>query len=249
MIAYFLVIGSVNAENQTGIVNHEPGAPLLEAKVDNDTYTAVCLNHEKKYPHNTPYKITNDTENVSTHVKNIIIKYYRENNTNDYNNLIQCAVWSAVEGKFSVYGFMNLEERAICLQMYNDQTGVVGNTYTDENGIKYIFTLKYGIPETDYSKQNVLLFSYITETEDTPEPDMNKTNTNITNGTVTPKDPNEPKNLVSSGNTREVKNPIASGNTREVKNQWVSKMKTTGIPIISLLLVLLSSLGFIIRRK
>ena len=278
VIAGFLVIGSVNAENQKGIINHKPNAPLLEAQIDNNTYYGVCLNHEKEYPKNTEYTITNGAGNTSDHVKNIIIKYYRENNTDRYNSLIQYAVWGSINGKPTVYMGMTQEEKVICLQMYNNQTGVVGNTYTDENGIKYIFTFKYGTPLKDFERQNALIFSYITEIEEIPNDSNNETINDTINDTIDdtiddpiddPYEGNLNKNIrtISSGdsikgnpnnNNYTVTNDdpkeknekaVTPVDPSEPKNNALASMKTTGMSIIAVLLMLLSSLGFVIRKK
>jgi len=263
VIAYFLVIGSVNAEDQTGIINHKDGAPLLEAQIDNETYYGVCLDHDKKYAYNTTYKITNNSGNTSDHVKNIIIKYYRENNTDRYNSLIQYTVWSSIKGEPIIFVGMTAEEVGICLQMYNDQTGVVGNTYTDENGVKYIFTFNYATPTTDTTRQNVLLFSYVTEIEENPNPQDPNTN----NQTIVPKepedpinpvDPREPEDSINPSESKKLVTPMDPNESKkslnyldplESKNHAIASMKTTGMPILAVLLVLLSSLGFVIRKN
>jgi len=244
IVIYFLSIGFLNAEPQTGIINHETNTPLLEAEIDDNTYYGVCLNNDKHYPENTEYIITNGAGNTSEHVKNIIIKYYRENNTDRYNSLIQFTVWSSIRGQPTVYGFMTEEEIAISLQMYNDQRGVVGNTYTDENGITYIFAFKYGTPLTDTTRQDALLFSYITE--EIQNSTVNQKNLNKTNQIVTSEETKESKESKELSDSKQLSSSVDS---IEPKNHGIVNMKTTGISLITGLMVLLISLGFVIPKK
>ena len=276
IIAYFLVIGSVSAENQTGIVTHKTGEPFLEATVGNDTYNGVCLDYTKKYPSNTEYIISDGAGNTSDQVKNIIIKYYRENNTSRYNTLIQYTVWGATEGFNPFFTGMTEEERIITLGMLNDQTGVVGNTYIDENGLKYIFSFKYGTPSTDFTRQNALFFEYITEenvtnqtinqttnqtniansTNTTETPELNKQNVTVNPAnTVNSDEPKDPSNTVNSDEPKKTVNPVEPKNSLKPINSDESKiytkagMKTTGVPIIAFLLVLLGVLGVVISKS
>jgi len=251
VISFFLVIGSVNAENLTGSVNSGDDNTFLQITIDGETFNGYCVDPHKDVPDNTESTITlgtggiSDDDNINDNVKNIIVKYYRyDDNYYIFDNVyykfsdysIQKAIWDEIDGVDLDSYDLSLPFYAQLYKMRTDHTGVVGDTYTDENGVKYnfIFGLAVPITEDDREKyQRCLFFKYTIGEFPDPFPAADILRNSYRAG--------QNSNL----GTLDINNPTPNN----AINPVFASMEKTGIPILAILLVLLPVIGLSIRRK
>lgn len=216
---------------------------------ENETISGFCLNHSKVRPsiqgyENITYNITN-TSNVNNTIKEAIIKYYL-NQTKLTLDELQDLIWK-IQGR-------NITNNTKINEMYDSLTGTmeIGDTYTYKNGTYiYTFNFYHALPNDDDTKgivnvQDLILFTFTQENI----PFDNSTTNNSTNNSTTNKVTT--KNMTNDVTTPEVGkidiNTQTSNNSADT-NEVSANMKTTGIPINLILVILLSLIGFDYYRK
>jgi hypothetical protein len=262
------------SENLTGTyigsVNHTYDVNTSE----NTTLNGFCLDYTADAPHlngneSTTFNISKNTSNVQNSVKELIVRYYDEKNYENNNFALQLAIWTITNNDhFSLdlnpYNLM-YDTHLMAYNMKNSLTGlVIGDFYSFDNGTHTRnFTFYFGSPN-DNEIQNLILFDYVFG--ETPTPNNNTTETPVNNTTMPTNNTTETSTDNSTNNTlinneeeetstnnstnnALINNEEEASNTTEPLNIAKVIMQKTGIPIITLLLVLLVSLGLITRKK
>lgn len=171
---------------------------LYENGVQIGTIYGVCLNHNKNGPmwaYN--FNLSNNTSSVDSRVKELVVRYFREDMTPHEGLSMRYAIWKIMDNNYNI----RPEYYTDVMNMIGSLTGLnIGDKYTYiENGVEYIFDFYYGTPfnfDGDYLSdvQHMLLFNYTT----------NGTANNTTNQT-----PSIGSNASEKGTGS--KNPIANG--------------------------------------
>lgn len=150
---------------------------------DEDIILGFCLEHGKQGPmHATGFNVTKNTSSLDGRIKELIVRYFRHDNTLETNRALQNAIWTITSNFVS--------NRTLTTDMLSSLTNLeIGDTYEFvENGKKYFFNFFLISPNeptwTITDVQRLILFNYtvvngsdenITEpSENVTEPDIDE---------------------------------------------------------------------------
>ncbi|MGL4669789.1 MAG: hypothetical protein ACRCVG_04245 [Methanobacteriaceae archaeon] len=235
-------------------------------KSDNNTFYGFCLDEDKNSPYYSEYyNVTSDTSSINGSITELLVRYYRYNNTAFQNWAIQEAIWVVNSKSLSS---VSSNYRNTTAEMLNSLTGlVVGNNYDYiEGDTVYSFKIFLGENNEYIDKiinvvgkgnetvgylQRVILFEYTTSNVTTPtnnttnETPNNNSSTPVNNSTGTT--PNK-KNIPKANITENITNVEITDKIPAIAKAAAVDMQKTGIPIILCILVL-SILGISFKRR
>lgn len=257
-----------NSENITGIYigNGNNNGTLVNTydvyTSENKTLNGFCVNYTAHPPHlagnnSTTFNISRNTSNTQNGVKELIVRYYGQEYEN--NNLsLQLAIWTITDPnnvtldaiKEGEYNYLY----DTVYNMLNSLTGLeIGDFYSYDNGTHTRnFTFYLATPNNN-TIQDILLFDYIFD--EIPAPTNNTTDP-TNNTTDLPENTTEPTNNTTETTKDNSTNTTLVNNEKQPKQTITdplaatkATMQNTGIPILALIMVLLSIIGFDYYRK
>lgn len=234
-------------------------------KPDNTTFYGFCLDNDKNSPYYSEYyNVTSNTSSVNGNITELLVRYYRYNNTASQNWAIQEAIWVVNSKKLTS---VSIDYRNTVEEMLNSLTGlVVGSNYDYIEG-DTVYSFKIFLGENNYYNstnitikegnslvtkpigylQRIILFEYTTSNVTTPTNNTpnNNSSTPVNNSTGTPP---LKKNVPKANITENITNIGITDKIPEIAKAAAVDMQKTGIPIILCILVL-SILGISFKRR